>query len=192
LDETVYKAAIPTFELAATGVTLTAGSTTGNTSTITITPDSGFTGGVTLTAAIADSPIGAKNLPALAFASNGSVNVGGSGPETTTLTITTKANPATSAANERGSAHLYASGGMTLACLLLFGIPARRRRYWQSLLGVVVLLAALATGAVGCSGGLVLNNASSSTGTTPGIYLITVKGASGSTTASTTVSLTVQ
>lgn len=192
LDETVYKAATPTFELAATGVTLTAGSTTGNTSTITITPDSGFTGGVTLTAAIADSPIGAKNLPALAFASNGSVNVGGSGPETTTLTITTKANPATSAANERGGAHLYASGGMTLACLLLFGIPARRRRYWQSLLGVVVLLAALATGAVGCSGGLVLNNASSSTGTTPGIYLITVKGASGSTTASTTVSLTVQ
>jgi subtilase family serine protease len=192
LDETVYQAATPTFALAATAVTLTAGATTGNTSTVTVTPNSGFTGAVTLTATIADSPIGAKNLPALSFASNGSVNVSGSGPATNTLTITTKANPAATAANERSGFHLFASGGAALACLLLFGIPARRRRYWQSLLGVVVLLAALASGAVGCSGGLVTNSSSSTTGTTPGIYLITVKGASGSTTASTSVSLTVQ
>ena len=192
LEETIYQAATPTFELAATAVTLTAGATTGNTSTITITPGSGFTGGVTLTATIADSPIGAKNLPALTFASNGSVSVNGSGPATTTLAITTTANPATSAAADRDRFYPFAAGGAALACLLLFGIPARRRRYWQSLIGVFVLLAALASGAVGCSGSLTSNNVSASTGTTPGIYLITVKGASGSMTASTSVSLTVQ
>lgn len=192
LDETIYQAATPTFELAATGVTLTAGATTGNTSTITITPNEGFTGAVTMTATIADSPIGATNLPSLSFASNGSVNVGGSGPATTTLTIATTANSSASAAADRNGSHLFASGGAILACLLLFGIPVRRRRYWQSFLGAVVLFAALASGAVGCSSGFVMGKSSTGTGTTPGAYLITVKGAAGSTTASTTISLTVQ
>ncbi len=190
LDETIFQTASPAFALAGTSVTLTAGATAGNTSTITITPSGGFTGGVTLSASIADSPLGAQNLPSLSFAA-GSVSVTGFMPATATLTISTTSATTASTAPERNGFHWYASGGAALACLLLFGIPSRRRA-WQRLLGMFVLLAALVSGAAGCSGSFVMNHNPASAGTTPGLYLITVKGASGSTTASTTVSLTVQ
>ncbi|MGB6745116.1 MAG: Ig-like domain repeat protein, partial [Terracidiphilus sp.] len=190
LDETVFQAATPTFALAGTAVTVTAGATTGNSSTITITPGGGFTGGVTLTASIADSPIGAQNLPSLSFATS-TPTVSGTGPATTSLIISTTAATTASAAPERSGFHWYASGGAALACLLLFGIPSRRR-FWQRYLGMIVLLAALASGAVGCSGNFSGSKNPTAAGTTPGLYLITVKGASGATSASTTVSLTVQ
>jgi hypothetical protein len=192
LDETIYQTTTPVFALAGTAVSLTAGATSGNTSTITITPSSGFTGSVTLTASVTNSPISAANLPSLSFASGSTVNVGASGPANTNLVITTAAASTTaSTAADRGQFHWYAPGGAALACLLLFGVPSRRRR-WQRFLGMIVLLAALAGGAVGCSGSFVTNGKTSGSGTTPGLYLITVKGASGATTATTTVSLTVQ
>jgi subtilase family serine protease len=190
LDETVFQAATPTFALAGTAVTVTPGATTGNTSTITITPSSGFTGGVTLTASIADSPIGAQNLPSLSFATS-TPTVSGTGPATTTLIISTTAAVTASTAPERDGFHWYASGGAALACLLLFGIPSRRR-FWQRYLGIIVLLAALVSGAVGCSGNFAVSKNPAAAGTTPGLYLITVKGAAGATSATTTVSLTVE
>jgi hypothetical protein len=82
-----------------------------------------------------------------------------------------------------------AEGGATLACVLLFGLPGRRRR-WQSLLGSLVLFVA-AFGITGC-GGMAnslshpyeqLNNGISSNPTPyaapvlgPGIYTVIVTG----------------
>jgi subtilase family serine protease len=191
LTETIYTStATQAFALAATSLTVTAGASTGNTSTITITPSGGFSGGVTLTASITDSPLGAKNLPSLRFAAS-SVSVSAVGTATTNLIVTTtSANTAANDTRSSGSPW-YASGGAALACLLLFGIPARRRA-WQRYLGMVVLLVALVSGAAGCSSSFTTNGTSAGSGTTPGIYLINVKGASGATTASTSVTLTVQ
>ena len=189
LNENIY-IATPAFALAGTAVTLTAGATTGNTSTITITPSGGFTGGVNLTASISNSPTGAQNLPTLSFSAY-SVNVTGSGPATAKLIISTTSATTASVAPERNGFHWYAPSGAVLACLLFFGIPTRRRS-WQRFLALVVLAAAFAGGAVGCGGAVILNHNPSSTGTTAGTYLITVSGASGSTTATTTVTLAVQ
>jgi hypothetical protein len=82
----------------------------------------------------------------------------------------------------------YAAGGATLACLLLFGIPARRR--WRTLLGMVMLLAVLIGGVVSCGGKAKTIN-TGSPGTTAGSYTITVTGTSGALSQTTTVNLTV-
>ncbi len=194
LNETIYAAASQTFALSGTAVSIAAGASTGNTSTITITPNGGFTGAVSLSASISSGPSNAQYAPSLSFTAN-PVNLNSSSPATVQLIIAT--TPAsTTAANtpvpERTGFHLYASGGAALACLLLFGIPARRRS-WQRFLALIVLVAALASGAVGCGGASIVSNPNPpSVGTTPGTYLIAVKGVSGATTATATVSLTVQ
>jgi Pro-kumamolisin, activation domain/Bacterial Ig-like domain (group 3) len=198
LDETIYGTATPAFSLAGASVTIDRGATTGNTTAITILPSGGFTGAVTLTATVASSPAGAHDLPSLSFTAS-SVRVSGSGAATATLIISTTAATVSStnvAANVNGStaehsnSHWYAPGGAALACLLLFGIP--RRRQWQRHLGMLVLLAAVASGAIGCTSNLSMAGTSTDSGTTPGAYLISIQGASGSATAATTVALTVQ
>jgi hypothetical protein len=177
---------------APTSLTVTAG--VGGTSTITVTPSGSFTGAVTLTVAVT-GPSGAVNQPTATFGSTSPVSITGTSAGTATLTITTTA--ATSSAlvyPKRPGVPWYAVGGATLACLLLFGIPARRRR-WQTMLGVVVLLVLLAGGAAACGGGGGGNGGGGGTsnpGTTAGNYTITVTGTSGSTTATGTVALTVQ
>jgi len=88
----------------------------------------------------------------------------------------------------------YAAGGAALACLLLFGIPARRRS-WRTMLGMLALLAALSGGVLACGGGGGGgggNNCTPNSGTTAGTYTITVTGTSSATTATGTVTLTVQ
>jgi hypothetical protein len=186
---------VPAFTIGGTAVTVGAGATSGNTSTITITPSGGFTGSVQLIAAITNSPSGAVELPTLSFTANPVINSG-----TTTLTITTTAPVAATSTttssdlvNPKGPSPWYAAGGATLACLLLFGIPARRRS-WRTMLGMLVLLVALAGGGVLGCGGTTYNIAQtqSTPGTTAGTYTITVIGTSGTITESGTVTLTVQ
>jgi hypothetical protein len=84
------------------------------------------------------------------------------------------------------------AGGTTLACILLVGIPVRRRRWW-SILGMLVLFSVLG-GALGCggSGNGGGGGGGGNAGTTPGTYIITVTGTSGNITQEGTVSLTVQ
>jgi hypothetical protein len=112
-----------------------------------------------------------------------------------TLTVsTTAASSASLAYPNRPGIPWYATGGATLACLLLFGIPAKRRS-WQSMLGILLLLVALTGGAVACGGsvsGSSGSNKSSNPGTTAGTYTITVTATSGATTANVPVTLTVQ
>jgi hypothetical protein len=187
----------PSFAIAGTAASVAPGATTGNTSTITITPAGGFAGSVALTASIASSPNGAVSLPTLSFGTTTPVSITGAGAGTATLSIVTTAasSSCTAASASPREAPWYAGGSAVLAGLLLFGIPARRRS-WRTMLGMLSLLVAFTFGGVACGGGA----GGSSSGcnvvdhpaTTAGTYTITITGASGAITQNGTVSLTVQ
>jgi N-acetyl-anhydromuramyl-L-alanine amidase AmpD/N-acetylneuraminic acid mutarotase len=182
------------FTVSGTAVSVAPGATIGNTSTISVTPNGGFTGSVTLTAAVTSSPSGAQYPPTLSFGSTSPVSITGVNPGTATLTISTTA--AISAAlvhPKRPGGSWYAAGGATLACLLLFGIPARRRS-WRTMLGMFALLVAIGGGLLACGGGSSNSGGggTSNPGTTAGTYIVTVTGTSGTTTATVTITVTVQ
>ena len=160
------------------------------TSTVTVTPSGGFTGSVALSAAITSSPPGAQNLPTFSFGPSSRVSINGASAGTATLTITTtSATSATMASPKRPGARWYATVSATLACLLLFGFPKRRRR-WLTMLGMVAFLVGLAGGLLACgSGG---GSGGGKSGTTPGTYTVTVTGSSGNVTSTGSVTLTVQ
>jgi N-acetylneuraminic acid mutarotase len=190
----------PDFSISGTSISVVRGATTGNTSTISVTPSEGFTGNVSLTAAITSSPAGAQYLPTISFNATTPVSITSASAGTATLTAyTTAASYATLAYPERpGTAHpgasWYAAGGSALACILLIGIPARRRS-WRTMLRMSALLVVLTSGVLSCGGGGSAGGAGGGTsipGTTAGTYTITVTGTSGTTTASGAVTLTVQ
>jgi hypothetical protein len=153
-------------------------------------PSGGFTGNVTLTAALASSPSGAMDPPTFSFGATSPVNITGASNGTDTLTVTTTAVTTGALVRPKSlGAPWYAAGGTALACLLFFGIPARRRR-WRSMVGMFVLLALLIGGLASC-GSKSSGGGGGNSGTTTGTYTITVTGASGSITQTTTVTLTV-
>jgi hypothetical protein len=186
------------FKITTTDISVAPGAASGNASTITLTPTNGFTGNVTLTAQIANSPAGATDTPTLSFGSTGLVTIQSASPQTATLTVSTTASSTQSclAANPAEPAQRgfpwSAGGGTALACVFLFAIPGRRRR-WRTLVGMVVLGVSLASGMLACTGPAGAScTGTTKPGTTPGSYTITVTGTSGSTTATQPVNLTVQ
>jgi hypothetical protein len=190
---TVTAAETPTFTVIGTPVSVSPGATTGNTSTITVTSVDGFTGSVTLTAAIISSPAGAQDLPTLSFVSAGVVNVT---PGTATLTIsTTAATSGALARPVRPGARWYTANGTGLVAIALLigigiGVPTRRHS-GRVRLGLLVLLVTLIGGLLACGGSG--SGGGGNSGTTPGTYTVTVTGTSGSTTAmSPPITLTVQ
>jgi len=181
------------FTIAGTTVTVAAGATTGNTSTVTVTPFGGLTGNVTLTAAIASGPGNAVTLPTLSFGSTSPVRITGSAAGTATLTITTTTsqNGCTAINTSGPKPPWYLPGGASLAILMLFGLPCRRS--WRAAFGFMLLLFALGCGVSACGGstGTTCNTRNPAT-TASGTYVITVTGTSGSTTALGTVTLNLQ
>jgi len=185
-----------TFSVTGSSVTVAAGATTGNTSTITLNPAGGFTGSVVLTATATTIPTGGTHPPTFSFGTTTPVNITGAIAGTATLTISTTASTTSScpASNsEPRTIAWYSRGSAVLGFLVLLGIPARRRS-WRSMLGMVFLLVASASGIVACGGGSGKPSCTPVTtpGTTPGTYTITVTGTSGSLTETGTVTLTVQ
>jgi len=183
----------PSFAITGTSISAARGATTGNTSTITITPTYGFTGTVNLSCAI--SPTAASD-PATCSFSPVSVAITDTNAKTSTLTVSTTAASSSALVHPKLPGEpWYAVGGAALACLLLFGIPARRRR-WQTMLGVLALLVVLSGGIFACGGGGNSGGGGGggggNTGTTPGAYTITVTGTSGKLSATGTINLTVQ
>jgi hypothetical protein len=175
----------PTFAMTGSPMSaIKAGSS--STSIITITPSGGFTGTITFACAVAGGPSGATSLPTCSI--DPSASISGTQPVSATLTIKTIAG--SSPVADITIRHMFALGGGTLvAALFLF--PIRRRR-WQSLTGMV-LLVFLLSAACGCGGTSVRTTPTSgSSGTTPGNYVATVKGTMGTANASTTVSFVVQ
>ena len=185
----------PTFTVSGTPVTVAPGATNANTSTITLTPDGGFTGNVTLTAAVTSTPAGAQNPPSLSFGPANPLNITGGNAGTATLTVVTTAPSTSALGNPVHSGSLWYTGGTTFAYLLLLGMPARRRG-WRTMLGTLALLAAFSGSLLACGGGSGGGSSSSTStgnpGSTPGAYTVTVTGTSGTTTATGTVTVTVQ
>lgn len=183
----------PSFTISGSPVSVLPGATSGNKSTITLAPAGGLTGSVVLTATVTSSPAGAQDPPTLSFGSTTPATITGAGAATAMLTISTTA--ATSSAlvyPERHHAPWYRPVTALLACIVLFGCRSKRR-VWRAMLGMLVLLAGLAAGTLGCGGGG--SNGGGGTGnpgTTPGNYIITVNGTDGAVTETGTVSLTVQ
>ena len=185
------------YTISGAAVTLAKGSSTGNTSTIIVTPSSGgFSGTVTLSAVVTTSPVGAQDTPTFSWTpSNAQVALSGTSPGTATLTINTTA--ATAAANQRPenpAARWYGTSGAVLACVALLWIPSRRRAL-RNMLTIIALFVAIGAGLVACGGSGNTGGGGGgggNSGTTSGAYTITVTAVSGSTSISTPVSLTVQ
>ena len=189
LSVNVTMPANASFGLQAPSLFLTKGATSGNFSTVTLSPLNGFVGTVSLAAAIVSAPAGAQNLPALSFSPSAAVELAGTRPSTANLVVQTAvSSPAAQLA-------WPGAGGAALAGLILLLAPARRRR-WSKLLVLISLAAALA-GVSACSGSLTSaggnsGSGSSTSGTTSGQYTILITGTSGSTAAGTRITLTVQ
>jgi hypothetical protein len=82
---------------------------------------------------------------------------------------------------------IFTIGGSVAMSVLLFGIPARRRR-WKTLLSVL-LFASSAGAVIGCGGATNAAKAPANPGTTLGAYTVTVTGTSGATVQSTSVTV---
>jgi trimeric autotransporter adhesin len=170
----------PSFAISGTPVAIAPGVTTGNTSTITLTPSGGFTGPISLSCAI--TPAAARDPATCSLPA--SVTITGAAAQTTTLTVNTTA--ATSALNQTRKLLWPSAGSAILACILIVGIPARRRK-WRRILAMLLLLFSITAGVLACGGG-----GAGNPGTTPGTYTITVIGTAGSLTKTGSVTLTVK
>jgi len=184
----------PSVTLTAANLTVIPGATTGNSSTVTVTPIGGFTGNVALSAAISSSPAGAQFLPSLSFGNTSPVDITGASAKAAALTVsTTAATTARLYPSRRREVPWYAGGGAAIACILLFGIPRRRR--WRSLLGTIAFVVALCGGVLSCGGGngsIGGSGDGGSPGTTAGTYVITVTGTSGTITTTSVLNLVVE
>ncbi len=158
---------------APTGVTISSPGQSG-TSTVSVTPTN-YTGTLNLTCVLATSPSGANATYNPTCTVPATLAISSSTVATTTASVATTAPTSgalTYPETNRERNHWYTTaGGAALACLLFFGIPARRRG-WKSLLSLMVFLVAMA--GVGCGGGGGGNNNSGTPGTTVGSYTFTV------------------
>jgi hypothetical protein len=166
-----------------TGSVTVASGATSTGVTFTITPVNGFTGAVTLTAV--NNNLGAFT-PSFSVTP---VNITSATGVTTSFIVkasqtTAQLTPPRLTPFRHPSSGIpwYAAGsGATLACMLLFTLPRRRR--WAGLLAVVLSAAALT--AVGCGGNTSTSGGSPSTGTgtttnaKSGTYTFTITAVSG-------------
>ncbi len=188
---------IPSFTISGTAVSLTPGATTGNASTITVTPVGGFTGSVMLTAVVASSPSGSVDAPTFSFGATSPVSIANANAGSATLTISTTAasTNCVSVNFRKKTIPWYPGGSAVLACVLLVGFRTKRRRL-RSMLGLILLGVAFTVGVLACGGGGGGGGGGctekTDPGTTPGTYTVTVTGTSGTTSATTAVNLTVQ
>jgi hypothetical protein len=184
----------PGLTLSGTNITLAAGATASNTSTVTVAPTFGFTGAVSLAATVSTFPQNVNATPTLSFGTTSPVTITGAASQTAILTITTTAPTSASISLPPAPGVHWRRGAIALACLLMFGIGAVRRKGRAAFL-MLALLVTLAGGAVSCGGGggsvTPGGGGNSKPGTTPGLYTITVTATSGTVNAVTTINLTV-
>ena len=159
-----------TFSLEASATTAIANPGGSATSTITATAIAGYTGTATLTACtLVNYTPGDADLPTCSL-SGTTLTMGGAGVIATVLTTSSNSSLAYPKMPGKGRGWEGAGGGALLASLLFLGIPARRRG-WRSMLGILVVMAALGSlSACGSSS----SSTSGGTGTTPDNYIFMV------------------
>ena len=116
------------------------------TGAVTLSAGSTYSGTMNLTCTLVASPAGAQSLPTCTL-SPATLNIAAGGSGSSTLTVQTKA--ATTARSTNPLVWLR-GGGVALAAILFFGLPAKRRP-WMSYLGLFSLI--LFFGTIGCGGG---------------------------------------
>jgi len=188
------------FSLAATNLTVSAGSS--GTSTITVTPQNGYTGTIGWSVSASSSLSNAcYSLP--------DATVSGTGAVTTTMTVYTSESACANASakgsngkrlftggvmrsgidNRPNSGFNPAKAGMSMGIALLVGLLGYRPKKFRAYAGVF-LIAALSFGISACGSG----SSSSSTNAAKGTYTLTIVGtdtSSSSITASTTMTLAI-
>jgi hypothetical protein len=182
---------VPSFTLGNSGnIQLSAGATSNNTSTITLTPSGGFAGAVNLTCSVTTPMINPVNIPTCSLASS-VLNLNGTNASTI-LTVSTTA-PTRGALMSDPKSRSLGGFATVLAIVFLFCIPAKRHA-WPRILGVLVLFVWI--GALGCGGGGSGSGGGGGSvgGTTAGVYSVAVTATDATTgkiTALTTVTVTV-
>lgn len=166
---------------ASTPSTATSNGGSMTTTPVLVTPGGGFTGGVNLTCSVTGTNPGDVNIPKCSF-NPGTVTITNTQAVQSTLTVTTTTAGTTDAADASGSGVWSAvRGGTMIACVLLFGIPGRRRSL--ALLRVVLCAVAMGGalgGMMGCGGSGSIGSTSTTTsnaatGTTPDNYTVTFR-----------------
>lgn len=175
---TVTVTEIGSYSLAASTTTAIApGASTS--STITATPAGGYTGSITLTCSVG-AITGGTDTPTCSVGS--AIAVTGAAAATGSVTVFTTAAATSAKKGPGGTAQIrndrtggwLSAGGAALACLLFFGIPARRRN-WKTLVSVLIFTSIF--GALsGCGGGGGGGGGTTDPGTTAGTYTVTVTG----------------
>ena len=162
---------------AASSVSFAAGATTGNSSTLTVTPTNGFTGLIYFACTIAYYPPGAQRLPACSVPA--SVNVASATAVNSAMTITSIGPTTVSRVQEIKSPQWLAAQSLSsIAGILLVGLPLRKRirRHGTALCLLILLMASMAL--VSCGGGSGGGGGGQKIpGTTPGTYKFMVDGA---------------
>lgn len=133
----------------------------------------GFSGTITLACAPTSSPDDAPDLPTC---TGSKVTLGGGTTTgTTAITVTTTAVSSIRLAwpSVGSKSRAWPDAGAVLAFQVFLGIPARRRS-WRSMLGLLLLMAAL--GGLAACGGHRIRMDRAILGTIAGIYTFTVTG----------------
>jgi hypothetical protein len=156
---------------------------TTSTTPVSVGATGGFTGDVKLTCSVTGTNADDVNIPKCSF-NPGTVPITNAEGVQSILTVTTTAAGTIASADARDSGTWSAvRGGAMLACVLIFGIPARRRSL--ALLRVVLCAVALGGalgGMMGCggsgsSGSTSTATSNAATGTTPDTYTVTFRAA---------------
>jgi len=177
-------APVPNFALSGVAISnITPG--TPATSTITVTPSGGFTSAVALACAVTSNPAGATEIPTCLVTTPPTIT----GTTAVTATLTVNSTAETTAALGIHLPRSFAiESSVAIASLFFLILPSRRRR--MKMLLSLLALAVFAGAVVGCGGA---SNAPSSgqgnAGTTPGAYIITITGTSGTITQTTEVNV---
>jgi hypothetical protein len=172
---------------AATGSSANAGTSS---VVVSVTPGGGFTGGVELSCSVTGSKSGDVNVPTCSF-TPATVTITNAQSVQATLMVTSNPAGTVTASDTQAGGRFMAGGGAMLACVLLFGLPNRRRG--MAILRVVLCFTALGAalgGVTGCGGNASQSPAGTVNGasgaTTPDVYTVTVRAvdaASGTLTA---------
>lgn len=145
-----------TYTISATDLNINAGDTTGNNSTITVTPSGGYAGTVTWTATV--SPSNLTGTPTFSYLPTAGLvfTAAASAAQTGSVAVTTYTDAAIKAPTDRHAGLIKNSGwftaatGSILASFLLLFLPPSRK--WRKRLIALFLVSALGFTIMGCGG----------------------------------------